>query len=252
MDFIYLLGLIILSCSVISLVLILFIDCDLVTFFYARFGKQPEDYKGKVVWLTGASSGIGEAITKELAKVGARLVLSARRKTELERVKQECLNISQLRDEDILVLPLDVTDLDSHLPALKTVLKHFGKLDVLHAIQGYFHSLRMETYGEKISVTVICPGPVDTPIFSKCVTNKPQPENIQTPENLIFMSAERCAYLSLVSMANKLNESWISKLPFIPVMYLQMYFPLLFELSFKFIGSRQVRKMLKMYPDKGK
>lgn len=45
-----------------------------------------------MVWVTGASSGIGEALAKKLAQYNARLILSARRKDELERVKQECLS----------------------------------------------------------------------------------------------------------------------------------------------------------------
>ena len=48
------------------------------------------EYAGKVVWITGASSGIGEAMAKEFAKSNAKVVLSARRKDELERVKTEC------------------------------------------------------------------------------------------------------------------------------------------------------------------
>jgi dehydrogenase/reductase SDR family protein 7 len=47
---------------------------------------------GKVVWITGASSGIGEHIALALAHGGAKLVLSARRLRELERVKENCLS----------------------------------------------------------------------------------------------------------------------------------------------------------------
>jgi dehydrogenase/reductase SDR family protein 7 len=46
---------------------------------------------GKVVWITGASSGIGENIAHALARAGVKLVLSARREHELERVKKNCL-----------------------------------------------------------------------------------------------------------------------------------------------------------------
>ena len=53
---------------------------------------------GKVVWITGASSGIGEALVKELANLNAniKLVISARRVDELERVKKECLGVCRL------------------------------------------------------------------------------------------------------------------------------------------------------------
>lgn len=47
--------------------------------------------KGKVVWITGASSGIGEQLAYVLAKAGCKLILSARRVPELEQVKKRCL-----------------------------------------------------------------------------------------------------------------------------------------------------------------
>lgn len=50
------------------------------------------DYTGKTVWITGASSGIGEYLAYEFSKCGASLIISARNVEQLERVKQGCAN----------------------------------------------------------------------------------------------------------------------------------------------------------------
>lgn len=77
---------------VIFTTLILFSDTDLTLSFYEKFGANPSaELRGKVVWLTGASSGIGEQLAYALACCGCKIVLSSRRKEELERVKQKCV-----------------------------------------------------------------------------------------------------------------------------------------------------------------
>lgn len=83
--------------------------------------------KGAVFWITGASSGIGEATAYEAAKNGAKLVLSARRKEELERVRKN----TELSDEDVLVLPLDMEKHEELQPAVESVLAKFGRIDIL-------------------------------------------------------------------------------------------------------------------------
>ena len=76
---------------------IYFSDCDAVLHFYERFAKKPtERLRGKIIWITGASSGIGEHLAYKLAQFGCKLVLSARRKDELERVKTQCLSKCQV------------------------------------------------------------------------------------------------------------------------------------------------------------
>ncbi|XP_070606746.1 dehydrogenase/reductase SDR family member 7 [Erythrolamprus reginae] len=107
-------------------------ESDLTVQWAEWWGKKPEkELPRKVVWVTGASSGIGEELAYQLAKIGSWLVLSARRENELERVKKKCLEISSLSDKDILILPLDLTDRGFHESATKTVLQHFGRIDIL-------------------------------------------------------------------------------------------------------------------------
>ena len=84
----------------------------------------------KVAWITGASSGIGEALSVAYAKESCRLVLSARREDELERVKKRCIEAGLMGD-DVLVLPLDVTREEDMPAAVERVLQHFGQIDLL-------------------------------------------------------------------------------------------------------------------------
>ncbi len=81
----------------------------------------------KVVWITGASSGIGEALCYEFAKQNCKLVISARRANELERVKQNC----QLPPENVFVLPFDLSDAANIKGLAEKVISHFGCIDVL-------------------------------------------------------------------------------------------------------------------------
>jgi short-subunit dehydrogenase len=80
-------------------------------------------FKNKVVWITGASSGIGKALAIQLNELGAKLVLSARNKEALEKLAATC--------DDALVLPLDLAK-PANFPALtQEVVSHFGGLDFL-------------------------------------------------------------------------------------------------------------------------
>lgn len=86
------------------------------------------ELNNKVIWLTGASSGIGEAVAYELAKKGARLILSARRKEELERVKKNCVSDSP---DNIRIFQLDLADPDTLEAATQSVIQIFGHVDIL-------------------------------------------------------------------------------------------------------------------------
>ncbi len=87
-------------------------------------------FKGKTVWITGASSGIGEATAYEMADDGAKLILSARREDELKRVKLAC-QARGANADDILVLPLDVTDEAAMPDAVAQASAFTGRIDML-------------------------------------------------------------------------------------------------------------------------
>ena len=96
----------------------------------ASEGSAAERFRGKVIWITGASSGIGEALSREFARGGARLVLSARNESALERVRDDCVAAGS-RAEDLLVLPLDVVDFAAMPGAVTQVQQAFSGIDML-------------------------------------------------------------------------------------------------------------------------
>ena len=85
------------------------------------------DFKNKVVLITGTSSGIGKETAIEFAKLGANLILVARRKDKLEQVEDELkkFNVSTL------VCTCDVSNKDQVKEMSKIVLEKFNSIDIL-------------------------------------------------------------------------------------------------------------------------
>lgn len=90
------------------------------------------DWKDKIVFLTGASSGIGEALAIELAKKGAILGLLARREELLQSLAQKCENAGG----KARIFACDVVDEKGVTDAAESLRKEFGKIDILIANAG--------------------------------------------------------------------------------------------------------------------
>jgi len=84
------------------------------------------DFSSKTVWITGASSGIGEALTYEFSKLGAKIIISARRIEELERVKANCS-----KPENISIRSLDLAKHDEIKEIAQQVLNEIKVVDIL-------------------------------------------------------------------------------------------------------------------------
>jgi len=193
--------------------------------------------RDEVIWITGASSGIGEELAKQYAKRGSKLILSARRKAELERVRNSCLNSNNIK-----IVPLDLTDFSDLPNKVEEAKQCFGTIDLLvnnggvsqrslimdtnfdvykqlvdinylgtvalskallphfierqqghfavvtsvmgkygspfrsgyagakHALHGFFDVLRMEHQKDNISVSLLCPGFVQTNVTINALT----------------------------------------------------------------------------------
>ena len=89
-----------------------------------------ETQENKVVIITGASSGIGEATARSLVKSGAKVALCARDEEKLKKL------VSELGEENVLYLKADVADIEKMKELVKLTKKKFGRVDVLFANAG--------------------------------------------------------------------------------------------------------------------
>ncbi len=85
------------------------------------------NFKNKIVWITGASSGIGKALVLELNALGAKLIISSRKAESLYAVKQKC----KKNPMDIHVLPVDLTQKEVLFNKAEEAWKIYGQIDIL-------------------------------------------------------------------------------------------------------------------------
>lgn len=275
-------------------------DADLTLLLVEKFGNCPGMLEDRVVWITGASGGIGEWLSYTLAAAGAKLVLSGTDEGKLAEVQEKCLALGNGHTK-VLLLPFDLTDIYCHSDKVNTVVKHFGTVDVLvnnagkcifgdfdyynieedralfdvnvfgpvsltrhvlararqakqrvhivattsmsglqgtrvapvysatkHAVQGYFESLMVQGKVTGMTdVTILCPGPVLTPLVQRAHDpSDDAPAIVKTPGLLL---PQRCAQLMAVAIANKLGTVWICENPLLALFYLNQYMPGIFQ-----------------------
>jgi short-subunit dehydrogenase len=92
-------------------------------------------FDDRVVWITGASAGIGEVLARKLSEEGACLALSARREGKLDQVHADCSGGPHR------VLPVDVTDRERMATVADEIIKEFGQLDCVVFNAGVFGTL---------------------------------------------------------------------------------------------------------------
>ncbi|PWJ45054.1 SDR family oxidoreductase [Sediminitomix flava] len=100
------------------------------------------ELKGKVVWITGASSGIGEALVFALATYECKFILSGRNAEKLERIAKSV-------DAESLVLPFDMEDTPTFPEVVEKVDQHFGRLDLLILSSGISQRASFEEMTEQ-------------------------------------------------------------------------------------------------------
>lgn len=107
--------------------------------FFASNKRLHNSFNGKRIWITGASSGIGAELARQLHNHGAKIIISGRREEELRRVQSICqtnASDSSIVNKntlcDISILPFDVTDSDEKISTIVSMaLNVYGGLDVL-------------------------------------------------------------------------------------------------------------------------
>lgn len=91
-------------------------------------------YENKVVWITGASSGIGEQLVYQLSALGAKLIISSRNEVRLNEIARKCNNGLQKR-----IIPLDLNESKSIPEKCNEAISANGHIDYLFNVAGVGH-----------------------------------------------------------------------------------------------------------------
>lgn len=113
-------------------------------------------FKEKVVWITGASSGIGREMALQFAAKGAKVAVSARRKERLEELVKEI----EKSGGSALAVPCNVTDENEVQKTVERLVEHYKRLDIAVANAGFgvggkIENLAAEDWRRQMEVNVV-------------------------------------------------------------------------------------------------
>lgn len=258
------------------------------------------NFTNKVIWITGASSGIGKALAIQLSKLGAKQILSARNEEKLNDVKHVCKN-----PEFIKVLPLDLEDYSSFEGKVTEAINWSGRIDIIvnnggisqrslasetlievdkrimdvnylgtialtkailphfienkigqfvvttsivgkigtplrssyaaskHALHGFFDSLRAENHKNNISVTLICPGFVNTNVSINALIGDGSAQNKMDVATQNGIDVNRFAKLMAKAIYAKKEEVYIAGVKEKLGVYIKRFFPKLLSIMIR-------------------
>ncbi len=114
-----------------------------------------KNFQDQIVFLTGASSGIGAALAREFVEQGAKLILTARRKENLKKIEEE---LNQHAERSIAI-SCDVTQEKELIEAVHQTKKKFGKIDIVIAnagfgVAGNLENLTLDDYQRQFDTNV--------------------------------------------------------------------------------------------------
>ena len=257
-------------------------------------------FSNKVIWITGASSGIGKALAIELSKQNAKLILSSRKKETLELVKNECKN-----PDNIKIITLDLEDYTNLTPKVTAAISFFGNIAILvnnggisqrslvkdtqisvdkrimdinylgtvaltkailphfisnkngqfvvttsivgkigtplrssyaaskHALHGFFDSLRAENHKNNITVTLVCPGFVNTNVSKNALTGNGSPQEKMDVATANGIEPAHFAKIMAKAIKQKKEEVYIAGKKEKLAIYVKRFFPKLLSIMIR-------------------
>lgn len=113
-----------LSFIIIPLTIFLQLDSDILIYFSPS--PPSNSYLNKVIWITGSSSGIGASLALELNKLGANVIITARREDKLNIISKQSNGINPM-----FILPFNIINYTSQIEAYNLIIKKYGHIDML-------------------------------------------------------------------------------------------------------------------------